>query len=360
LKKSPRFASAAAQGSVRAQRSVLLPFERGGRVPAADEPMKLDPYLVEWILGSRSALDHDPRARRLARPNPWAGASLLNSEVDDARALATVTRTSVTTQNREEPQWVVLSGEAPSVWRALLERGSQLVDVALIRVEAGRATGLDSTELEDAGSRLGRLARLTGRPLIVDIGESDAGSPDDDSLRILLHAIGRTAVRCGMICSDVTRAARMLEPMPLTLVEDSIEASTRASHLLNASKQLGLQMTEAEQRLERFISACQDVATEGASKFAQRIQPTFDLSAVILPPDRSQQLLEIVNNVLWAPKVLDDWKFRDQLPYGRGVGCLFHGPSGTGKTMASLAVAKRLGHTGAARGSVASHEQVHR
>jgi SpoVK/Ycf46/Vps4 family AAA+-type ATPase len=41
--------------------------------------------------------------------------------------------------------------------------------------------------------------------------------------------------------------------------------------------------------------------------------------------------------------VLDGWKFRDQLPYGRGVSALFCGSSGTGKTMAALGVARLLG-----------------
>jgi SpoVK/Ycf46/Vps4 family AAA+-type ATPase len=41
--------------------------------------------------------------------------------------------------------------------------------------------------------------------------------------------------------------------------------------------------------------------------------------------------------------VLDGWRFRDQLPYGRGVTALFFGSSGTGKTMAAMGVARRLG-----------------
>ena len=44
-----------------------------------------------------------------------------------------------------------------------------------------------------------------------------------------------------------------------------------------------------------------------------------------------------------SSKVLDEWKFREQLPYGRGTTALFHGPSGCGKTMSALAVAKALG-----------------
>jgi SpoVK/Ycf46/Vps4 family AAA+-type ATPase len=93
----------------------------------------------------------------------------------------------------------------------------------------------------------------------------------------------------------------------------------------------------------RFTAACRQVAAEGLSYLAERIEPIFTLEEVVLPPDRKQQLTEIVDHVRFAPRVLDEWKFRYQLPYGRGVAALFHGPSGTGKTMAAMAIARRLG-----------------
>ena len=61
-----------------------------------------------------------------------------------------------------------------------------------------------------------------------------------------------------------------------------------------------------------------------------------------LPADRKQQLLEIVDSIRLAPTVLDGWQFRKHLPYGCGVTALFHGPSGTGKTMAAMSVARSL------------------
>jgi len=95
--------------------------------------------------------------------------------------------------------------------------------------------------------------------------------------------------------------------------------------------------------LARFAVACKEIAAAGISQLADRIEPLFNLGDVVLPPDRHQQLVEIVDNVRLAPHVLDGWKFRDQLPYGRGVSALFFGPSGTGKTMAAIGIAHRLG-----------------
>jgi SpoVK/Ycf46/Vps4 family AAA+-type ATPase len=69
----------------------------------------------------------------------------------------------------------------------------------------------------------------------------------------------------------------------------------------------------------------------------------FRLDQVVLPADQKRQLSEVVDHVLLATQVLDHWNFRAQLPYGRGVAALFSGPSGTGKTMAALGIAHRLG-----------------
>jgi SpoVK/Ycf46/Vps4 family AAA+-type ATPase len=63
---------------------------------------------------------------------------------------------------------------------------------------------------------------------------------------------------------------------------------------------------------------------------------------VVLPPDRARQLDDIVDSMRLSSKVLDDWHFRDQLPYGRGVSVLLHGASGTGKTMAAHGIAAAL------------------
>jgi SpoVK/Ycf46/Vps4 family AAA+-type ATPase len=100
---------------------------------------------------------------------------------------------------------------------------------------------------------------------------------------------------------------------------------------------------DGDRRYRLFIGACQDVAAEGVSGLADRINPAFRLSDVVLPQERQQQLTEIVDSVRLAKKVLDDWKFREQLPYGRAVTALFHGPSGCGKTMSALGIARELG-----------------
>jgi len=62
-------------------------------------------------------------------------------------------------------------------------------------------------------------------------------------------------------------------------------------------------------------------------------------SAHAASTEQQQRIIEIVNNVRLASQVLDEWRFRDRLPYGRGVTALFFGPPGTGKTMAAIGAA---------------------
>jgi hypothetical protein len=93
---------------------------------------------------------------------------------------------------------------------------------------------------------------------------------------------------------------------------------------------------------ECFLAACRSIAMQGISHLADRIEPCVELGAVVLPRDRAEQLHEIVASVRLAPKVLDQWDFQRQLPYGRGTIALFHGQSGTGKTMAAHAIAREL------------------
>ena len=342
-----------ATAHVRGALARWLVFE-GSRQSSADEPLRLDPFLAQWLLGDRTALAHDPRVRRSMRLVPWPGAGLLEREADHAASLI------------GSSQWLVLGGDDPAAWRALIELGARSRNVAPIRVETSRLANVDIIDIEDCARRLGRMALLTGQPLIVDA----ASEGDDDALRLFLASLNCQPT---VICRDAARMVRLLgstsyelidEP-PLTtsarvaavraaatgagayLSEESAAAIANRYPLsvdgLEQAMRLASSRTEPFDPLVRFTSACSDVAAEGVSQLAERIEPIFSLDDVVLPPDRKQQLTEIVDHVRLAPQVLDEWKFRDQLPYGRGVTALFHGSSGTGKTMAAMGVARKLG-----------------
>lgn len=344
-----------------------------GALPPADEPLRLDPAIAGWLLGKRGSLAHDARVRRALRLAPWPGASLLDRQEEHERAA----RLALALQGGDEAQWLLLGGDDAAGWRALLELGAAALNARPIRVEIARFAALDIIDLEECGVRLGRMARLTGDPLVIDATAAEDTAGADDWQRLLLAALGSTATRAALISGDEARFLGLLGAARHRLYEDAaLGAPARITALRSAADgadtyltqeaaetiaaQLPLQVDALEQamrlavsrpldpdaadpRLDRFVRACREVAAKGVSRLAERIESVFSLDDVVLPPDRKQQLVQIVDSIRLAPRVLDEWKFGAQLPYGRGVAALFHGPSGTGKTMAAMGVARRLG-----------------
>lgn len=92
-----------------------------------------------------------------------------------------------------------------------------------------------------------------------------------------------------------------------------------------------------------LLEACRLQSNRKLATLATRIKPHYAWSDIVLPPDTLRQLREICNAVEFRSIVYDEWGFDDKLSLGKGLGLLFAGPSGTGKTMAAEIVAGELG-----------------
>jgi hypothetical protein len=347
------------------------------RPAAADEPLRLDPFLAKWLVANGATLEEDPRVRRLLRLEPWPGASLLTSEADIKRAVELIHSLN----HSKEEDWVMLDGDDSAGWKALIELGarrSQPPRPVPIRVEAARLMNVDVLEIEDAARRIGRMARLTRHPLIIDMTGAENGDGEADWLRTFFGSLRTTGCRPAVICSDKAGLARLLGTVAYEFKkEPALPMASRTAAMRAAAKLAGafvtteaatalvtrypLQIDALEQAAalasslpsggswasnatyERFTGALKELAAVGVSHLVDRIDPIFTLEQIVLPPDRKQQLYEIVDHVRLADRVLDEWKFREQLPYGRGVAALFFGSSGTGKTMAAMGIARQLG-----------------
>ena len=75
---------------------------------------------------------------------------------------------------------------------------------------------------------------------------------------------------------------------------------------------------------------------------AQRILPKATLDELVLPELQKQMLKEVVIHVRQRLTVYEQWGFGQKSDRGLGTSALFAGPSGTGKTMAAEALAKKL------------------
>jgi hypothetical protein len=88
--------------------------------------------------------------------------------------------------------------------------------------------------------------------------------------------------------------------------------------------------------------ACRAQARTGLDHLAQRIDSRVSWDDLAVPPPQRRALEEIVVRVRQRMRVHDDWGFGEKSGRGLGIGVLFAGPSGTGKTMAAEVLANEL------------------
>jgi hypothetical protein len=356
----------------------LFESRAGQGLPAADEPLRLDPCVAEWLLGDKGALQLDARVLRALRLAPWPGSSLIE-QGPEAQRLAHQLQLLQQPASRTlaGAHWLLFNGDQTATWHAMIERAADLLACPPLRVQVARIVSLDVAENRETAGRLARLARVLHRPLMLDAASVDASTDNDESLRLLLGELAAANCRAGIICTNISRFVGLLGSNAIEIAPESRVPQLARRHSLQAAahhlnlalsdeliatleQQIPLQTDGWERALrltrarrqpndtraqltQQFIAACRDVAAETISDLAARLDPNCDLGAVVLPEERKQQLWQIVHGVRFARHVLDDWKFGEQLAYGRGVTALFHGPSGTGKTMSALAIARELG-----------------
>lgn len=345
-------------------------IEQATALPHADEPLRLEPELIAWLLGEHDALAADGRLRRMVRVAPWPGAGWAR---EPERAQMPQQLGRLLAETVAEDRVVLLTGDGADRWRADLEAGATTVGKPLLRIVLGAAS---EGNAEEIGIRIARLAQVQAAVPVVDLSEMEPGAtPSDGVARLsvaiqervpqtmviapdgewLLGAIG--ARRCLLLrnqrldrrATGVSYVAAAAEAgLAITAEEGARLALTFELSLggvAAAARLAAMEKPAAElegRAFPRLVAACRRTASPDLPKFTQRIEPAFSLDDVVLPAERKAQLREMIGHVLHAPRVLNDWGFGAQLPYGRGVAALLSGSSGTGKTMAAHAAARAL------------------
>jgi SpoVK/Ycf46/Vps4 family AAA+-type ATPase len=98
-----------------------------------------------------------------------------------------------------------------------------------------------------------------------------------------------------------------------------------------------------QEYVERAWQVCISRGLTDLQGLAERIEPRTQLDAVKLPTHGKAELERLVQHALHRFKVSLDFGFGGCTSRGLGLAALFHGESGTGKTMAAEAVAAALG-----------------
>ena len=88
--------------------------------------------------------------------------------------------------------------------------------------------------------------------------------------------------------------------------------------------------------------ACRDLGSARIDELAQRIEPAAGWSDLVLPAAQMDILHQIAAHLRHRLKVYEEWGFARRGARGLGIGALFTGESGTGKTMAAEVLANEL------------------
>ena len=92
-----------------------------------------------------------------------------------------------------------------------------------------------------------------------------------------------------------------------------------------------------------FRAAARVLAAPPLDGSARRIETRYTLADIVLSPDSTAQLREILARIRHQAIVLERWGFGKKHARQSGVSVLFAGPPGTGKTMAAEVIAGELG-----------------
>ncbi|HEX3356946.1 MAG TPA: ATP-binding protein [Tepidisphaeraceae bacterium] len=88
--------------------------------------------------------------------------------------------------------------------------------------------------------------------------------------------------------------------------------------------------------------ACRTHARRGLENLAQRIEPRSRWDDLVLPPEQTAVLHQLISQVQHRSTVHRKWGFAEKFGRGLGVAALFAGASGTGKTMAAEIISAEL------------------
>jgi DNA polymerase III delta prime subunit len=344
----------------------LISLEPVGAAAGSTEPLRLNRRIADYLLGLNRM---DEQATRILRP------------MEIPPLLAPAQEDAVDRLERLLKSWNG-SGRMPAInlvgppgigRRAVALAACSRLGVGLYSLEFTRLP-VPGRERWDLSRLLEREAVLLPAAYYLDVSEVDFANRTElatirelvEDLRVLLIVGSRDPWHSerGMTVVQVPKAdAAAQHALWLSALSSEISASNGnpALSLDTLSQQFDFgpqgihQAVESGRGLARMRdpetpritaddlwTACRTLAAQPLEGLAQRLKPCYTWEDIVLPADVFRQLQEIAAQVAHRAKVYETWGFGAKLSRGRGIGVLFSGPSGTGKTMAAEVLANHL------------------
>jgi hypothetical protein len=358
----------AALSALAALRDFRIVENMGDTMPAADEALRIDPRLLDWLVtGSESWLAADPAFEAVLRHAPHDALALLpggrRGEVEAA----------VDTLGGRDPFAAIIVTGSERGW---IEVEALALASAELRIAPPPAEL--SAELLDRVLREAiRKARLLGRQLVVDMIEP--GPQGESFWRAFAALLSLCRPNPFVLCDNPAWLLSLVSDESIAVVPlPPVSQGTRVA-AIEAALSVGADSPLAADLAERFrvplaaLPGVPPLARAEAAKaglespgdsewkaafrsaagsrlpmLARRVPPRAiagagsPLDRVVLPQRQRGQLETLVSHVRVGGRVLRDWAFGAMLD-ARGVSALFTGESGTGKTTAAHAIASALG-----------------
>jgi ATPase family associated with various cellular activities (AAA) len=154
----------------------------------------------------------------------------------------------------------------------------------------------------------------------------------DDQKKLWIHHLRELATplngQIGALVSQFNLNAEAIESI-----------ATQACTQVKAAKDNALNLQAVTGLLWQ---ACRVQSRSSLDGLVERIEPKTTWKDLILPPDSTLILEQIIATIDQRARVYDEWRMGGNTRRGMGITSLFHGPSGTGKTTAAEIIAHDL------------------
>lgn len=341
----------------------LVEVHATGATPLTMSALRADDRIVDYIKG-------------LNRPDERIAPSLLPIAIDDLQPLPPSQQSAVDSL-LAFVQRCADEGAAPTLQLTGIDTASKQLLAAHVAASLGlrlERVGLSALPAQsvdlDAWCRLWRReCLLMPLALYIDAHDGVAGESSDASAALLgrvldrLHELAFVATRDahvlgaggrdGLVVTAIERPSATEQTKAwLDLLGEAREtlASRLASQfnfnlpqIASMARGAGLAAGDGDDSVASALwTACRQCAHSKMDLLSQRIRPKADWNDIVLPADALSLLHQLVAQVALRRRVYGDWGFERKMSRGLGLSALFHGESGTGKTMAAEVIANAL------------------